>query len=77
MVINGATKDIGTAVIVAVSKARGMELAGAIDNRLVGQDAGEVSLSNLCSLWIFMILRLLILAVRRYVVWKRHWKFQF
>ena len=42
MVINGATKEIGRAAIVAVSKARGMELAGAIDNRLVGQDAGEV-----------------------------------
>ena len=42
VVINGATKEIGRAAIVAVSKARGMELAGAIDNRLVGQDAGEV-----------------------------------
>lgn len=42
VVINGATKDIGRAAIVAVTKARGMELAGAIDTRLIGQDAGEI-----------------------------------
>eukprot|EP01018_Ginkgo_biloba_P020648 Gb_11120 [translate_table: standard] len=43
VIINGAGKDIGRAAIVAVSKARGMELAGAIDSTLVGRDAGEIS----------------------------------
>lgn len=43
VVINGATKDIGRAAIVAITKARGMELAGAIDSHLVGQDAGKVT----------------------------------
>lgn len=42
VVIVGATKEIGRKAIVAVSKARGMELAGAIDSQCVGQDAGEV-----------------------------------
>ncbi|KAJ6838521.1 dihydrodipicolinate reductase-like protein CRR1, chloroplastic isoform X1 [Iris pallida] len=43
VVINGATKDIGRAAIAAVTKARGMELAGAVDSRLVGEDAGKMS----------------------------------
>ncbi|XBH83079.1 hypothetical protein VPH35_071593 [Triticum aestivum] len=38
VVIVGATKEIGRA---AVSRARGMELAGAIDTQCIGQDAGE------------------------------------
>ena len=42
VVINGATKEIGKAAIVAVTRARGMEVAGAIDANLVGQDAGKV-----------------------------------
>lgn len=42
VVINGATKEIGKAAIVAVTRARGMEVAGAIDTNLVGQDAGKV-----------------------------------
>ena len=42
MVIVGATKEIGRAAIAAVSRARGMELAGAIDTQCIGQDAGEV-----------------------------------
>lgn len=40
--INGATKEIGRAAILAVTKARGMEVAAAVDNQLVGQDAGKV-----------------------------------
>ncbi|GJN36262.1 hypothetical protein PR202_gb25105 [Eleusine coracana subsp. coracana] len=43
VVIVGATKEIGRKAIVAVSKARGMELAGAIDSQCIGQDAGEIS----------------------------------
>ncbi|RRT83457.1 hypothetical protein B296_00011974 [Ensete ventricosum] len=42
VVINGATKEIGKAAIVAVTKARGMEIAGAVDTNLVGHDAGTV-----------------------------------
>lgn len=36
------TKDIGKAAIAAVTGARGMEIAGAVDNRCVGEDAGIV-----------------------------------
>ncbi|ERN19362.1 dihydrodipicolinate reductase-like protein CRR1, chloroplastic [Amborella trichopoda] len=43
VIINGATKEIGKAAIVAVTKARGMEVAGAVDTVLIGQDAGKVS----------------------------------
>ena len=42
VVIIGATKEIGRTAIVAVSKARGMELAGAIDSQGIGEDAGQV-----------------------------------
>ncbi|KAJ0974565.1 hypothetical protein J5N97_016530 [Dioscorea zingiberensis] len=42
VVINGATKDIGKAAILAVSRARGMEVAGAVDSQFVGQDAGKI-----------------------------------
>ena len=47
MVINGAAKEIGRAAVVAVTKARGMEVAGAVDSHLVGQDIGMVSYSSL------------------------------
>ncbi|XP_042429156.1 dihydrodipicolinate reductase-like protein CRR1, chloroplastic isoform X2 [Zingiber officinale] len=40
VVINGATKEIGKAAILAVTRARGMEVAGAVDTNSVGQDAG-------------------------------------
>uniref|UniRef100_A0ACD5TTG0 Uncharacterized protein n=1 Tax=Avena sativa TaxID=4498 RepID=A0ACD5TTG0_AVESA len=43
VVIVGATKEIGRAAIAEVSRARGMELAGAIDTQCIGQDAGEIS----------------------------------
>uniref|UniRef100_A0A0F7GZT2 Dihydrodipicolinate reductase-like protein n=1 Tax=Goodyera fumata TaxID=1390594 RepID=A0A0F7GZT2_9ASPA len=43
VVINGATKTIGRAAIAAVTRARGMEISGAVDNTLVGEDAGKVS----------------------------------
>ncbi|KAM0843283.1 hypothetical protein ACQ4PT_057802 [Festuca glaucescens] len=43
VVIVGATKEIGRAAIAAVSMARGVELAGAIDSQCIGQDAGEIS----------------------------------
>lgn len=44
MVINGAAKEIGMASVLAVTKARGMELVGAVDSHLVGQDIGKVYL---------------------------------
>ncbi|XP_059629335.1 dihydrodipicolinate reductase-like protein CRR1, chloroplastic isoform X1 [Cornus florida] len=42
VVINGAAKEIGRAAVVAVTKARGMEVAGAVDSHLVGEDIGQV-----------------------------------
>lgn len=42
VVINGISKDIGRAAILAVTRARGMEVAGAIDSQFIGQDAGQV-----------------------------------
>ncbi|XP_038709704.1 dihydrodipicolinate reductase-like protein CRR1, chloroplastic isoform X3 [Tripterygium wilfordii] len=41
VVINGAAKEIGKAAVVAVNKARGMEVAGAVDVHLVGHDIGK------------------------------------
>ncbi|KAL0293280.1 UNVERIFIED_CONTAM: Dihydrodipicolinate reductase-like protein CRR1, chloroplastic [Sesamum calycinum] len=41
VIINGAAKEIGRAAVVAVTKARGMEVAGAIDSYLVGEDIGK------------------------------------
>lgn len=43
VIINGAAKIVGKAAVVAVSKARGMEVAGAVDSHLVGEDIGKVS----------------------------------
>ncbi|KAL3513396.1 hypothetical protein ACH5RR_026113 [Cinchona calisaya] len=42
VVINGAAKEIGRAAVVAVTKARGMEVAGAVDSYLVGEDIAKV-----------------------------------
>ncbi|MED6174196.1 Dipeptidyl aminopeptidase BIII [Stylosanthes scabra] len=42
VVINGAAKEIGRAAVAAVTKARGMELAGAVDTYHVGEDIGQV-----------------------------------
>ncbi|RYQ94009.1 hypothetical protein Ahy_B09g100216 isoform C [Arachis hypogaea] len=42
VVINGAAKEIGRAAVEAVTKARGMELAGAVDTCHVGEDIGQV-----------------------------------
>ncbi|KAK6936403.1 Dihydrodipicolinate reductase, C-terminal [Dillenia turbinata] len=42
VVITGVTKDIGRAAVIAVTKARGMEIAGAVDSHLVGEDIGKV-----------------------------------
>ncbi|EFJ31450.1 hypothetical protein SELMODRAFT_168625 [Selaginella moellendorffii] len=43
VIVSGACKDIGKAAIAAISKARGMEVAGAIDTIRVGEDVGEVA----------------------------------
>ena len=51
VVINGAAKEIGRAAVVAVTNARGMEVAGAVDSHLVGQDIGEVSPHLNCQLY--------------------------
>lgn len=45
VIINGAAKEIGRAAVIAVTKARGMEVAGAVDSHSVGEDIGKVSLS--------------------------------
>ncbi|KAF3433029.1 hypothetical protein FNV43_RR24131 [Rhamnella rubrinervis] len=42
VIVNGAAKEIGRAAVVAVTKARGMEVAGAVDSYFVGQDIGKV-----------------------------------
>uniref|UniRef100_I1LDU8 Dihydrodipicolinate reductase N-terminal domain-containing protein n=1 Tax=Glycine max TaxID=3847 RepID=I1LDU8_SOYBN len=42
VVINGATKEIGKAAVVAVTKARGMEVAGAVDTCHIGEDIGKI-----------------------------------
>lgn len=42
MIINGAAKEIGRAAVVAVTNARGMEIVGAVDSHLVGEDIGKV-----------------------------------
>ncbi|CAN1264980.1 Dihydrodipicolinate reductase-like protein CRR1, chloroplastic [Linum perenne] len=40
VIINGAAKEIGRAAVLAVTKARGMEVAGAVDKHFVGEDIG-------------------------------------
>ncbi|KAE8022485.1 hypothetical protein FH972_008280 [Carpinus fangiana] len=42
VIVNGAAKEIGRAAVNAVTKARGMEVAGAVDSYLVGEDIGKV-----------------------------------
>ncbi|KAI5670136.1 hypothetical protein M9H77_10500 [Catharanthus roseus] len=42
VIINGAAKEIGRAAVLAVTRARGMEIAGAVDSRHVGEDIGKV-----------------------------------
>ncbi|XP_044371818.1 uncharacterized protein [Triticum aestivum] len=42
VVIVGATKKMGRAAVTAVSRARGMVLAGATDTQCIGMDAGQV-----------------------------------
>ncbi|KAK9914196.1 hypothetical protein M0R45_037987 [Rubus argutus] len=42
VIINGAAKEIGRAAVIAVTRARGMEVAGAVDSYLVGEDIGRV-----------------------------------
>lgn len=56
VVINGATKEIGRAAVLAVTKARGMEVAGAVDSHFIGEDIGKVFLSLSC--FTFLLSRL-------------------
>ncbi|XP_021730145.1 dihydrodipicolinate reductase-like protein CRR1, chloroplastic isoform X2 [Chenopodium quinoa] len=42
VIINGAAKEIGRAAVMAVTRARGMEVAGAVDNYYVGEDIGKL-----------------------------------
>lgn len=42
VIINGAAKEIGRAAVVAITKARGMEVAGAVDSYLIGEDIGKI-----------------------------------
>ncbi|XP_024359335.1 dihydrodipicolinate reductase-like protein CRR1, chloroplastic isoform X2 [Physcomitrium patens] len=43
VVVNGAGSELGKAAVAAIHKARGMEVAGALDSKYQGQDAGEVA----------------------------------
>ena len=43
VIVNGAAGRMGRATVAAITKARGLELAGAIDVRRVGEDSGEVA----------------------------------
>lgn len=42
VIINGAAKEIGRAAVVAVTRARGMEVAGAVDSHYLGEDIGKL-----------------------------------
>ncbi|XP_074319647.1 dihydrodipicolinate reductase-like protein CRR1, chloroplastic [Silene latifolia] len=42
VIVNGAAKEIGRAAVIAVTRARGMEVVGAVDNYFVGEDIGKV-----------------------------------
>lgn len=53
VIINGAAKEIGRAAVIAVTKARGMEVAGAVDSHFVGEDIGQVSLCIIFSYAMF------------------------
>lgn len=53
--MNGAAKEIGRAAVVAVTNARGMEVAGAVDSYLVGEDIGKVFLFVLPMLFIYKL----------------------
>lgn len=52
VIFNGAAKEIGRAAVLAVPRARGMEVAGAFDSHFVVHDIGMVSsdYNNRCSL---------------------------
>ncbi|GKA64993.1 hypothetical protein Tco_0764700 [Tanacetum coccineum] len=53
VLINGTAKEIGMAVVLAVTKSRDMEVAGAVDSYLVGEDLGkEMVWSYFDLLWI-------------------------
>ncbi|GJR35286.1 hypothetical protein Tco_1210970 [Tanacetum coccineum] len=39
---NGPAKEIGMAVVSAITKSRGMEVTGAVDSYLVGEDIGKI-----------------------------------
>ncbi|KAL3679338.1 hypothetical protein R1sor_022294 [Riccia sorocarpa] len=43
VVVHGAAGELGRTAIAAISKARGTEVAGAVDVQEVGRDAGEVA----------------------------------
>ena len=42
VVINEAAKEKGRAVVIVVTKARGLEVAGAVDSYFVVEDIGKV-----------------------------------
>ncbi|CAN6709619.1 unnamed protein product [Malus baccata var. baccata] len=43
VIINGAAKEIGRAAVTAVTRARGMEVAGSVDSYFVGEDIGKAT----------------------------------
>lgn len=54
--MNGAAKEIGRAAVIAVTRARGMEVAGAVDSHLVGEDIGKVWFSPIQPLYFTSLL---------------------
>ena len=54
MIINGAAKEIGRAAVVAVTRARGMEVAGAVDSYCVGEDIGKAVFSTTITAFAFL-----------------------
>ena len=82
MVINGAAKEIGRAAVIAVTRARGMEVAGAVDSHFVGEDIGKVSVSfspfepQLYDLPCVQPLILSFLGQSSFVTWKSLLKYQ-
>lgn len=68
------------AAVVAVTKARGMEVAGAVDTHFVGEDIGKVIIYFSHSHSVSTLLRTnsilhLPISLCSSVTWKSHWKY--
>lgn len=76
--MNGVGSELGKAAVAAIHKARGMELAGALDRKFQGQDAGEVIgfyyLRYQCCTIGLLIPKFNVNVVCRLQDLKKHWK---